>query len=467
MARKRASVVGCYRHLIIESLRDLARRLAHDRRGNIAAMVALMAVPLVATLGIATETSGWFLVQRAMQNAADSAVLAAATSGGTTYAGEAQAMTAKYGFINGANNTTVTPSTVTSATETSCPVGSTCYKVSVSRNVPLYLMGIVGYAGTSGSGVQTIYASAIAGPHVTTTTYCALALGTSGNGIKFNGGGGGANFNNCNLASNSTSTSQTGNNRATICNGHSVGAATLTVLTGAYADSDCATNTSHSATPVSDAYAALATNNASDLSAACDATNPPASSWSTNRTLPARYTVCGNLTLGGNVNITSVSPGSVLIIRNGQLILNSYTLKTLAGSGLTIVFSHTSGTNIVPFPSSDTGKLDIVAPTSGNWSGTAIYQTGYSSVISETYSGGTGSNVTWYLTGLIYLPKVDLTFQGNIRTSTNGLSCLSLVVSTLQIGGNSGIYANSQSQCAAAGLTPPTGSGGIREVLVQ
>jgi Flp pilus assembly protein TadG len=53
------------------------RRYGRDRRGNISSVVALLIIPLVGVIGIATETGNWFLIQRSAQNAADSAVLAA------------------------------------------------------------------------------------------------------------------------------------------------------------------------------------------------------------------------------------------------------------------------------------------------------------------------------------------------------------------------------------------------------
>ena len=79
-------------------------RYGRDRRGNISTLVALLIVPLVGVMGIATETGNWFLMQRSMQNAADSAVLAAATNAtGTqpvanqTYVQEGRAVATKFG----------------------------------------------------------------------------------------------------------------------------------------------------------------------------------------------------------------------------------------------------------------------------------------------------------------------------------------------------------------------------------
>jgi Flp pilus assembly protein TadG len=81
-------------------------RLFRDSRGNIGVMTAILIIPVVGALGLATEASGWFLVDRAEQSAADSAALAAAANndaanGGTGYVSEAKAVASNYGFTDG------------------------------------------------------------------------------------------------------------------------------------------------------------------------------------------------------------------------------------------------------------------------------------------------------------------------------------------------------------------------------
>src|ERR1700747_226982 len=92
--------LGIFRRLL-----DLHR----DRRGNVTVMMGFLLPPLIGTFGLGYEVATWYLITRTMQNAADSAALAAATNGTSSYAGEAQAVAAQYGFTNGVNNATVTP----------------------------------------------------------------------------------------------------------------------------------------------------------------------------------------------------------------------------------------------------------------------------------------------------------------------------------------------------------------------
>lgn len=49
-------------------------------------MVALLIVPIAAMLSLAGEVSGWYLMERAAQNAADSAAIAAANNNDATEA---------------------------------------------------------------------------------------------------------------------------------------------------------------------------------------------------------------------------------------------------------------------------------------------------------------------------------------------------------------------------------------------
>jgi hypothetical protein len=59
--------------------------------------------------------------------------------------------------------------------------------------------------------------------------------------------------------------------------------------------------------------------------------------------LLATTIVCGDLQLITDITLTTASPGSVLVIVNGQLDTNGHTLKTAVGSALTIIFTGANG----------------------------------------------------------------------------------------------------------------------------
>ena len=94
LARLRAAVVS-------------VREFGGDGAGVSAVLFALISPILIGSMGLAAEVSYWRLHQRMMQNAADAAAIAAATNGGSTYAAEALAIAAQYGFQNGVGNVSI------------------------------------------------------------------------------------------------------------------------------------------------------------------------------------------------------------------------------------------------------------------------------------------------------------------------------------------------------------------------
>jgi Flp pilus assembly protein TadG len=98
-------------------------RLVGDRLGSVATIFAIALPVIIGAIGLGTEAAYWMQTQRAMQDAADAAAIAAATNAGTSHAIEAKAVTAFYGFTDGVNHISVT------ATNTAaCPTGgSTCF----------------------------------------------------------------------------------------------------------------------------------------------------------------------------------------------------------------------------------------------------------------------------------------------------------------------------------------------------
>src|SRR6202043_3309138 len=98
-----------------------------------------------------------------------------------------------------------------------------------------------------------------------------------------------------------------------------------------------------------------------------DSPLPAANQWSGSMNFgPTTAVLCGDQQLVGDTTINN----AVVVIENGQLDTNGYTLR---GSGLTIVFSGTNDSSYQHVPSGG-GTFDISAPTSGTWSGVALYQ---------------------------------------------------------------------------------------------
>lgn len=448
----------------------LARRMRiflRSCRGSIAPMVVLLTVPLVGMLGVATEGGSWLLMQRAMQNAADSAVIAAATNGGnggtqTQYTSEADAVTASYGFTTGSNYATVTVAPPATYSAVTACASSPCYSVSITKAAPLYLLQVLGYTGNTTAGTsraQSIVAGALATTVGVPGPFCLTALAGAGakKGDAISANGVPKSSIGCNIQS-----AQNAN-----CNGNNG-------LTSGWSDAvgtnNCGTS-EHTVASVTDPYSGLKPN----ITKTCGSgpypqiptkksqpALPSSNQWSSN-SLPTTN-ICGDYQLTQNVTLTT---SGTLVIENGSLDLNGHTLSTSGtGVGLTIILTGTNSTSYTHIieDTAGGGVFNISSPTSGTWSGVAIYQDPGVAAQSITY---TGNSPTFDISGIVYLPVTDFTASGAVNKSTNGYSCFTLVVNTLSISGTGDLfYSNPQSQCVQQGVTSPTNLANVIGKLV-
>ncbi len=440
-------------------MRDLAKHTARlagrflgrqGERGSVAPMLAFMLVPLIGSMALAGELSSWLLTNRGLQNAADSAAIAAATNNNTSYESgsstiynyqaEAYAVTADYGFTNGSNNVTVT---VTTTTASPCPSGDTCYQVTVTKKVPLYLVQIAGYTGNttlSGANAESLSATAIADPSSGTgAQFCVLALGSSGVDLTSNGGPK-ANLSGCDVGSNSSMT----------CNGHDLGAdAGYAVGT----DNGCGAVTHSNQKKVTDPYAALAASipsNTCSPSGTAGTYKQEASGTQTKITGAqsggGTVIICGDLQLTGNA---SYPAGTTLVIENGELDTNgnAFTLN-----GGTVIFTGPTIAGLSPTHTpTGGGTVAITAPTSGTWSGMAMYQD--PALTTGIDVSAAGNSPTWDIVGMNYFPNANFTISGAVGKDESG-ACQGFVVGSMTINGTGYIVDNNG--CAAAGLTLPS-----------
>jgi Flp pilus assembly protein TadG len=407
-------------------------------------MFALLSPALLGGLALGVESSNWYVDHRAMQDASDAAALAAAGDSTTNYAAVARSVARQYGFQDGVGGTTVAVSNTAP-----CPGGgNTCYSVAITFKQQLYFLPVVGFRGdttTNGQPAQTLQAGATAKQVTTPRSYCLLALNTIGTSILGNGVPS-TNFAGCNTMSNASAT----------CHGHNLGAdfgdAHLT-------DNGCGVVQESNVPIVADSYAALATNIPANTCGSYpqepshhgDPSLPATNLWTGTHSLSGNAMVCGDLQLTGDTTIDAPA-GAVLVIENGQLDTNGHTLRTASGSAVTVVFSGTNTSGYTHAPTGG-GTLDIQAPTSGVWSGVALYQD--PNITSGVDISAAGNSPTWDITGLVYLPHSNVTFSGAVNKSSNGASCFVLVVGDITINGTGAILENGS--CGAAGVNMPTG----------
>lgn len=443
-------------------VRRIASRALRREDGNIGPLGALMIIPLLGAASLAVEGGNWYLTQRSMQHAADSAALAAATNGDVGYVTEARAVTGQYGYSNGLDNTTVT------AIDTApCPAPSTatnCYRVTISRPVPLYMMGIVGFSGDTAIGArraQTVVAQAVARPRGRGENYCLIGLSSSGEAIRINGGPN-VDLAGCDMFSNSNLRCNGANSDNGVYYGDAVGT------------SNCGQVQRSGQQPITDPFTQLSANPpipANTCGSYPQGAGGPVLSTSESWASPVKK--CGDTRLTADVNVTA--PNSVLVVYNGKLDLNGHKLQTSGSGSLTVIFSGTrtqgGSTTYSHFPvnSTGTGALDIAAPKTGALKGVAILQdgrlTGNKNALDITYKG---NDPTLLIQGLIYMPNGNFDIRGAINHKTDGLSCIGIVAKTILVSGTGSIFDNPTSECREAGLELPAVPGTANRLrLVQ
>jgi Flp pilus assembly protein TadG len=449
------------------AIRQLMIRLRRENRGNVAIIAAISLPVVIGAFGLGAEAASWMATKRALQNAADAAAIAAATNGGSSYDVEARATTAKYGYKDGASGVTVTASD-----SAPCPAGAgpVCYTVTVTQTAPVLLAQVVGFKGdttVAGSPVKLISATAVAQQGTIQRPYCLLALATSGtdpairtNGAPF------ADLSGCNVMSNTSAT----------CNGHNLQA---DVGDAHGTNTNCGV-VQHSNMPtVEDEYAAKASNIPPNDCTTRFPSNtypvPPAKKKDTWTPRPENLgqnwggltKVCGGVQLPNDVLITQ---DTTLVIYDGDLDTNGFTLRSAPGVAVTVIFAgENGGYSHVP---TGGGTLDLAAPDDAAvlrdpslapWKGVVMYQD--PSLTSNVDIYAAGNSPTWDLTGVAYLPHSSVTFSGAVNKSSNGKSCFALLVDNVTVNGTGSILAHGE--CGQAGVDLPTNQVPGRGKLVQ
>jgi len=434
------------------------KRIGIDRSANVMLMAGLSLPILIGMAGLAVEGGGWYQTKRSMQNAADAAALAAATNATSSYASEAKAVTSQYGFTDGSDSVTVTATNAAT-----CPDGAAgCYQVTISKSVPLTLSRLVGF---EGSGVQnsrqviSLTSAAVAKRITTPREYCILALQSVGTALTSNGAPF-ADLNGCNVMSNADAT----------CNGSDLDAA---YGDAAGTNNGCGDVQNSNMPVVPDPYSAKASNIPSNTCSSYPQANVAnndktvsslgsATGISGSYSTTGNWNICGDLVLTGDVTLTGSSV--VINIYNGDLLTNGYTIRTGTGAAATIVFTGTSG-SYTHRPWTQ-GAIDIKAPSSGAWSGVALYQDpSLTQGVDIDYAGNNPKTPVWDISGLVYMPKANVQFSGVVNKASNGDACFVMVIFNLVINGNGSIF--QQTGCATTGITPPTGYAATRGTLVS
>jgi Flp pilus assembly protein TadG len=442
-------------------------RFARDRQGAIALAVAVLLPVLIGFAGLGIEVGMWFAVQRQNQSAADAAAIAAALEyAAQTESGVATNPTAAATTAANCNLF----STSSSSSNPVCPLPSSASNtLTVS---PCYLFSVGGScntsnpSGTTPNAVQVVltqplnttfasFVTAIWGPNVNTVnvtttataaissagTACFLALDASAANAFLVDNGGTLPNRKCWAASNSSSGTALNCNGCTIAGPTNVVGGDVVSNGGQLSGSPNRTY----ASAIADPYAATLTH--------AFLTNGMPPTPCKPLTIGAQTSIDGNCVIAGDLALTgmiNLSRGTYWVT-DGSLKLSG-TLQcpscSPGGRGVTIIFTTMQGSTIgtLEVPSGGSLAINLNAPSTPPYAGYLLVQ--------DTVAGVKPTPVTTIgspsatLSGLLYFPRTNLSFIGNIQTDTS--NCLVAVANSLSLTGNITFDA---SGCPAAGPT--------------
>jgi hypothetical protein len=414
-----------------------------SRGGNVALTFALVSLPLVTGLGMAVDYSRANATKASVQDALDSAVLAGAKDGGSSWA-----TTAANIFTSNLTGKSISYSTP------SFSKSDPYYTGSVSASVPTSILGIVGInnvavnASSKAMSAPDGYSSCILTldkgqptSHVSITLSGAPLISLTG----------------CSMRSNSSMN----------CSGHD-GGATKSYASGSA--SGCSNPTAN-VSVVNDVYASMASN----ITKQCGSTKtgvtwtagtlPTGSAVKTvSKTGYTEYHICGDLTLSGTGSLFSTAPSgdTVIVVENGSVNVTNGANVTASRTGFVLTGDNNSAAQInFPNGAGKTATLTVSPPsTVGNpWQAVAVY---LDPALTKNVDNSWGPGATFNVDGLVYLGNSNLTTNGNAASGAS--KCTKLVLNSLSTNGslNMNFY---QQNCATLGLKQADAIGSVH--LVQ
>jgi Flp pilus assembly protein TadG len=408
-------------------------RLLRSRRGTVAMSFAVMAIPMLSLVGLATEGGMWYTVKRHTQNAADAAAysgaLRVANPDVQTVAYRGKEFASKNGFCN--------------TGDTGYP-GSTCAELAAGfrQTVTITQGSYAARTFTAGAGtaVQAVVAQiqpsffqiGNIGPQLTISSTAVAVVNTVANpcvlaltGTLSFQGSPTINTPGCGLSTNDAASGAinfTGNNGINIAN-----AGSLSAVGGcAGATALCSQVVAYSS-PVADPLAALATAMAGLILPNCSGTTPTAYTaatkcannnltlaGNTTLTLTGTYFISGTLTMKGTTSLVSGAGGATIIMLPGA----TFSMK---GSGTITIAGPSTAPSVLP-----TKLLSPACPTCAS----LLQQMAIFDMDSSAVTLGGNSNLNFF--GDMYFPQAAVTFQGNPVVS----NCGSLIAASIAFNGD-------------------------------
>jgi Putative Flp pilus-assembly TadE/G-like len=369
------------------SLKQIVIRFIAEREASVLPTFALVLIPLLAGVGAAVDYSRASQIRTSLQSILDSAVLAGAHDGSTTWANTAT------NFFNG--NTQTWGASVASPAFTL--TSERAYSGSVSATVPTYFLGALGIKSINISATATAAVTSKSGAY-----YCVMALNTSAQAALQLTGNASITVEapNCVVqvnSSNSDAVNMTGN--ASISSSKNCFVGGIDTVGNSSISPSPDPTCSKNKIQIPDPFA----NYPKPAVGPCDYTNFSLSGSQTVTLQPGVY--CGGMNFSGPVNVT-FAPG-LYVVENGVI---SESGGSFTGNGVTF-FLTGQGASV---QLSGQANWHIVAPASGEdgMPGFAIFldPNGPTGIAGE-FSTLSGQSEL-YFEGIVYLPKQQVTVTG-------------------------------------------------------
>jgi len=390
--------------------RSKLRNFRRDASGSYVVMTALLTPVMIGSVGLGIDYGQWLYTQQTMQAAADSAAVSAATSG-SNIAVEAEGVAATYGFIKDSGGVTMA---VNQPPQSGSHTGS-----SNAVEVIIHSIQTPQFSALLSAQPFTITVRSVA--VATPGTGCVLALNPNASGAVTTQGSSTTNLSGCNLYVDS-------NDSAAVTAG---GSSSLTALSvgavGGVSGASNITTTGGIHTGVaslSDPYASTSFGSYSG----CTQKN-----YSTNKDDEITQGVyCGGISVKAGATL-KLDPG-IYYLDQGSLSIEGN--GTLTGTGVTLVFTSSTGKNYATASIASNANINLTAPTTGPTAGIALF--GDRNMPEGTTFKLTGGS-TQSFGGAIYLPKAALTYTGGSGGDTG---CTQIIADTVTFTGNSGMAVN-------------------------
>jgi Flp pilus assembly protein TadG len=410
--------------------RAIARRfgaIRADSTGGVTLFLALSLPAMIGFAGLGTEAANWYLTKRTMQGAADAAAsaaataLAAGTSNWSIVASEAKAIATYYDFVNGNNGTIVRVNPPSSGAYQG---NSNAVEVVISKQEPALLSALFLPQG------PTITARAVAlADRSLTAEACVVALDTKNEMGMTTWGTTDLIFPGCSLYVNSPASNALnigGNAKINAKTAYIVGQKSgegLTTAEGPY----------FGVNPLIDPYRDITIPPYTRCTS--ETTYHPNSNVTVTPETSEVHVFCGGLKLTGNVSLT-LRRGTY-IIAGGDLNIESGSLT--AKEGTTIILKRSDIDNKCPTVKINSGPIEIVAPTSGDLAGVAIYKD-RTCVNRDSADDKIAGNAAKNITGAIYFPEQYIEYTGG--SATGGAQCTQLIAWRIKFIGTSAFENN-------------------------